>query len=159
MPDNAVIQQTDRKYNDIDAVIPHTDPYNKKEFYPVVPSKKNIDNDNVFLVDMDDNGTPVFATYEKDNPNIEYRRQVVRKYEDGEEKVFPISGRMDQVFFGKNPFQGREYLQDYNPMPYSDQSLNNRIGEIRKKHNPKLVAAATPEQRGAEMIDKLKPSM
>jgi hypothetical protein len=149
--------QQEEKYRDeIESIISYSDPYTKKPFYVVKGSESNIKNPNVFMVDVDDSGSPVFGTYEKpEGKNIwsmDYVKQKVRNYDDKPSRVFPISRNLEQLSMGINPYKNRKYLQDYTDDVFTNPNLNEAIRSKMSQYS----TAKIQQQNGADYINRLK---
>jgi hypothetical protein len=147
MPDNKEkpIEQKKEAYKSLtNAIIPYKDPFSEKEFYVVKGSKKNINSSDVFLVDTDAGGSPVYATYKKPEGKnlwqLDYERQQVKEYNDGKQQIDPISSNLTALMSGKNTFQNRRYLQDYMPDNiYPNADLNKTVAERQKLFDPDRI--------------------
>jgi hypothetical protein len=142
--------------DEIESIIAYNDPYTKRPFYIVKGSEKNINDQRVFMVDTDDNGSPIFGTYERpEGKNVwdmDYVKQKVRNYTDKPSKIFPVSKNLEQLSLGANPYKNRRYLQDYSDDVFTNANLNEAI---RSKMS-QFSAAKIQQQNGEDYINRLK---
>jgi hypothetical protein len=136
------VTEKQRKYEDSSMVQSYTDPYTKKQFWPVVGSEENINRSDVFPFDVDPNGAVVYGTYtnpdKSDIKREDYVKTTFRKFQDNNESkiFFPgESTNMQKLYWGGNPYKDRTALakpsllqSQYNVSPKNYTRTIARVG-------------------------------
>jgi hypothetical protein len=136
------VTEKQRKYEDSSMVQSYTDPYTKKQFWPVVGSEENINRSDVFPFDVDPNGAVVYGTYtnpdKSDIKREDYVKTTFRKFQDNNESkiFFPgESTNMQKLYWGGNPYKDRTDLakpsllqSEYNVSPKNYTRTLDRVG-------------------------------